>query len=318
MPGNPPAQPPGNPPPRYALRRQRNGSMALYHGGFGETMHPGLGPWREANRLYVEGGGLENLLRNGNKGPLVLFDVGLGGAANAVAAITCHQRLQHGGRQPRPLRIISFEAEPAMPAFALEQADRLDYLRGFEDALGTLLREGVAELPGSIRWELRLGDFTALIAEEPERAELIFYDPFSPTSNPAMWRVETLEALYRCRRPDGATRLITYSAAISARAAMMLAGFYVGEGPQLEGGHDTTEAAGWPRLLSQPLPPAWLGKALRSKALFGPDVPPTRQSAMREALREHAQWGEVDDAALAPPPRKKVRRGYKPRRRGGA
>ena len=46
-------------------------------------------------------------------GALVVWDVGLGAASNAMAAIACFERLQalHGADALRPLRLISFERD---------------------------------------------------------------------------------------------------------------------------------------------------------------------------------------------------------------
>ena len=96
----------------YQLRRQPNGSVALYRTDLGETMHPQLGPWEEAQRVYVLGTDLPGLLEarkgRGGASDIVVFDVGLGGAANAIAAIQAAQELARHGRPVLPLRIVSF------------------------------------------------------------------------------------------------------------------------------------------------------------------------------------------------------------------
>ena len=55
----------------------RNGATAVRHKGHGEIMHPSVGPWAEANALYVDQAGLPDALRVPGV-PLVLMDVGLG------------------------------------------------------------------------------------------------------------------------------------------------------------------------------------------------------------------------------------------------
>ena len=72
----------------FELVTLRNGSRAVRHLGHGEVMHPAVGPWQEALRLYVEQPRLAERLRTPGE-RLVIHDVGLGAATNAVAALTC-------------------------------------------------------------------------------------------------------------------------------------------------------------------------------------------------------------------------------------
>ena len=295
----------------YRLKRLRGGGMAVHNSAYGETMHPLLAPWAEANRLYVQGGDLAALLTDGAAGEAVVFDVGLGAAANALAALHCHRQLLGRNRAVRPLRLISFEADPAALRFAIDQAPALEYPRGHEATLQALLDDGCASLPGGARWELRLGDFTRLIHDEPARADLIFFDPFSPRSNPEMWRVSTLEGLYRCRRPGAATRLVTYSSAIAIRAALLLAGFYAGEGPRLGPQHRTTAAATHLSALAEPLTKGWLARWRHAREPWPPLTRVAEHKRARETLLAHPQWSHEG----LPAPRPSVaRRG--PRRSG--
>jgi len=280
----------------YALRRQSNGSYAVYHVGLGETMHPHLGPWAEATRLYVGGSRLERALkepaRPGERAELVVFDVGLGGAANALAAIACREGIVRAGRQARPLAVVSFEQELAALAFVLEQADRLGYVSGYLAALRAILADGAWEAAG-VRWEVRLGDFVQLIQIEPRRADIVFYDPFSHHTNPDMWSVPVLQAVYRSRRPGSGQRLVTYSSAFGVRAALLLAGYYVGEGVRLDG-RPTTLAATSFADLEQPLDMTWLGRWRRDREPWPPGTALEQHKPIRAALLAHAQWSHFE------------------------
>ena len=284
----------------YHLKRQPNGSYALYHPGLGETMHPGLGPWEEATRLYVQGSGLAHRLATGQGAQrtqeLNVFDVGLGGAANALAALDCWQDLERQGARPRPLRVVSFEQDLAALAFTLKNAASLGYPQGHEPMLRELLEHGCWSAPPRLYWDLRRGDFAQLIQDEPARADLAFWDPFSPRSNPGMWNVAVLESLFRCRRPGGGLVLVTYSTAVAVRAALLLAGFYVGEGVRLAGGHASTVAAERFSDLAQPLDGRWLTRWRKDRDPWPPGTPPARHRALREALLNHPQWSQAPAA----------------------
>lgn len=298
---------------RFKLKNRKGGPPSVYDGDYGEAMHPGPAPWEEATQLYVAGGRLADRLtaRDGKSatvrakgagrqpgGTLTLFDVGLGAGANALAAIDCHAGLRRGslhggGLHPAPLHLISFEQDPSALRFALQEASALAYLRGFEDAVEALLSEGRVELPGGVLWELRLGDFARLIQEEPRRAGLIFFDPFSPRSNPGMWSVQVLQALHGCRRPGEETRLVTYSSSYAARAGLLLAGFYVGEGPRVSSRHGTTIASTIYSELEFPLNPGWLARWRRERDPWPPFTPPQARKQLRQALSEHPQWSQL-------------------------
>jgi queuine tRNA-ribosyltransferase len=78
-------------------------------------------------------------------------------------------------------------------------------------------------------------------------------------------------ALFRLCR-DGAT-VHTYSGATATRSALLLAGFAVGEGVELDDGRHTTCAAMRPEDLARPLDRRWLERLGRSSAPFPPDAP---------------------------------------------
>lgn len=300
----------------YRLERQKSGALAVHSAAYAETMHPGAGPWAEATQLYVRASGLAALLEQRGTEPVVVFDVGLGAAANALAAVACHAELQRRGRRPRPLHLVSFESDPAGARFALAEAAALRYPRGHEAALEALLAHGAAEPAPGVRWALRLGDFPRLIAEEPARADVFFFDPFSPRVNAEMWRLSTLEALYGCRRRAGPARLVTYSTAFSTRAGLLLAGFYVGEGPRQGARRGGTVAAAALGGLEAPLHPGWLARWRRERNPWPPLTPPSAHRALRERLLEHPQWahfaaaqrGEGPRPAPAPRPKRPAAR----------
>lgn len=303
----------------FELRRQDGGVLAVYDPATGETMHPVLGPWAEANRLYLAASRLEARLLTppGSLPPgppdVTVFDVGLGGAANALAAVALHQQLLRQSRPVRPLRVVSFEHDPGAVPFVLANAAALGYPRGHEPLLEALQARGEAHGSGGLSWYLRLGDFPALVEEEPTRAEVVFFDPFSPRTNPAMWRLDTMERLFRARRPGVPLHLVTYSSAFGARAAMLLAGFFVGEGPRLSPRRRTTVACTDFAGLEAPLELGWLRRWRQDREPWPPGTAPQAHRALREALLAHPQWAhfepEPDPGAAAERVHARGRRG---------
>ena len=76
-------------------------------------MHSVNAPDEEANRLYVEQSCLavRFMKHESETNELVIWDVGLGAAFNAMAVIHCFERTlpKPGGQVLRGLRLISFE-----------------------------------------------------------------------------------------------------------------------------------------------------------------------------------------------------------------
>ena len=88
--------------PPFELVRLPNGATAIRDKTVGEVCHPTVGPAAEAEALYVDQLRLKDRMTQAN-GRFVVWDVGLGGAANAVTVLRetresdAAVRLVHGG-----------------------------------------------------------------------------------------------------------------------------------------------------------------------------------------------------------------------------
>jgi tRNA U34 5-methylaminomethyl-2-thiouridine-forming methyltransferase MnmC len=269
----------------FELITLRNGARAVRHLGHGEVMHPSVGPWQEALRLYVEQPRLAERLRQPGP-PLVIHDVGLGAATNAVAALTCARGL--GAEQKRTLEVVSFEVDLAPLRLALADAQGFPFLQPFREAAETLMRDGVWEGEG-VRWRLLLGDAVPFLDGALPVADLVYFDPFSPASNPDMWTEAVLARVRRHCREDGeGTRLLTYSAATPTRVTLLLAGFYVGAGVSTGTKGETTVASTRRESLELPLGARWLERWKRSssRAPHGAQLTPEVEAR----VLAHPQW----------------------------
>jgi len=279
-----PARPRGLPEasgPRFELVATGTGVLAVRDTAVGEIMHPGLGPGVEPEELYVAQSGLKERL--GEAGPpLVLFDVGLGAGSNALAALRAARAAPPGGRG---LFLVSFERELGAVELAVsdEGAAALRLASAEVAALRGLAASGVHE-EERIRWSLVRGDLPQTLALAPAEADLVFWDPFSPRADPALWSCSAFAALRQ--RCGPAAALYTYSTATSVRAALLLAGFFVGAGAGSGPKRETTAAATRPSLLSRPLGARWLLRVSRSAAPLPPDAPPDALAR----LRAHPQF----------------------------
>lgn len=227
-------------------------------------MHPGLGPAAEADELYVRQIDLITRLRAAS-GEFVIWDVGIGAAANASAV------LRAGRELATPLRLFSFDHTTEPLKLALREAGTLGYISGRESAVETLLKEKSVEFQNGsqpVRWELRVADFPTLLESAAMSVipapHVILFDPWSPAKNPVMWSAPLFAALYKRLDPARPCVLPTYSRSTMLRVTLLLAGFYVGTGRPVGRKEETTLAANQPGLIEAPLGRDWLARAERS------------------------------------------------------
>jgi hypothetical protein len=144
----------------FKLVELANGTHTVYSAGYHEKMHPGLGPAAEADLLYVRQLKIRDRLR-ASDGDFVVWDVGLGAAANAIAVLRATRDV------PRPLRMVSFDNSREPLEFALANVGPLGYFNGYERWVKTLLENhAVCFSDGAhqVDWQFRLGDFPSWCA----------------------------------------------------------------------------------------------------------------------------------------------------------
>jgi queuine tRNA-ribosyltransferase len=260
---------PPRPGVRFEIVATASGAPSMRDAEAGEVMHPVIGAAVESERLYVAQSRLVARLLEPGDAPLVLFDVGLGAAGNALAALRAARAAPPGRR---PLTVVSFERElGALELAASDQgAAALAWTPDDAAAARALLRDERHEEPG-ISWRLGLGDALERLDAEPLRADLVYWDPFSSKVNGALWTVAAFSRLAARCAPGAA--LFTYSTATATRSALLLAGFAVGHGDASGPKEETTAAALPPALPARPLDARWLARLGRSSAPFPADAP---------------------------------------------
>ena len=261
----------------------------------GEVMHSVNDPAEEARSLYVEQSRLVERLAKPAASRLVVWDVGLGAGANAMAAIQSVE--QHFGDEPSPrgLTLVSFENDMDSLVLALRHPAWFKHLRHAAPRR-LLTNSRWVSANNAIEWQLLRGDFAANKFAAP-LPDLIFFDPFSFKTDSALW---TLMAFRELVNLVGAkpVELFTYSYSTSVRAAMLAAGFYVakgrGTGPKAETTIGltppaVTAAAHGRELLGE----EWLVKWRRSDAQ-APMGAAAHDDSWREAVAKHPQFTKVE------------------------
>jgi queuine tRNA-ribosyltransferase len=281
----------------YEIHTSAQGLSSIRQISSGEIMHSVNAPDDEANRLYVEQSCLATrLLRQGSeRNELVIWDVGLGAAFNAMAVIHCFERslAKRGGQALRRLRLVSFEWNFDALRLALKYPSRFPHLR--HGAPVHILESGKwKDTSNLLRWEVLNGDFRDFI-ESAKAPNVIFYDPFSYKTDGSLWTVETFSRILDHCLAEPA-ELYTYSASTAVRGALLAAGFFVAQGIGIGPKSDTTVAftsmSGSqdhplsPRLLGQ----SWLTRWRRSDAKFPGAVRAEDKPDFEKLIESHPQF----------------------------
>ncbi len=286
----------------------------------GEIMHSRTAPMDEARGLYVEQSDLAERLRiqprmdtdetrmgesaasplreNPSSSvaedpfpPLVIWDVGLGAAANAMAAIRCYEDQAAAGPL-RPLQIISFENDLDSLRLAVRHNREFPYLRHSGPA--GILADGrwQSREHAGLSWVLVPGDFPATVAVAPAAPDLIFYDMFSTKTHGDPWTLTAFHKVFAACA-HRAAELFTYSCSTANRVALLAAGFYVARGRNAGQKTETTIAltpvaaqTGRHALLGDD----WLEKWARSTAKFPADLSAEHHPSFERTIREHPQF----------------------------
>jgi len=103
---------------RYRLVQLANGAFSVHSIAHRETFHPVIGPVAEAEALYVRQLRLVERVRDCAE-EFVVWDVGLGAAANALTLLRATRKLSCR------MRIVSFDNTIEPLHFALEHAGAL-------------------------------------------------------------------------------------------------------------------------------------------------------------------------------------------------
>ncbi len=281
-------------PSPYRIVKLASGAYSVHSLAEAETFHPVIGPVAEAEALYVRQTGLLERLRS-HQGEFVVWDVGLGAAANPLTV------LRASGDLACKLRFVSFDHTVEPLQFALEHTNYLPYLAGYEKPLRELLINKRSEFTNSsqtVSWELYTGDFPTLVASSAAVAfakpHLVMFDAFSPARNPAMWTAPLFARFFELLAPERPCVLPTYSRSTMLRVTLLLAGFYVGVGHATGQKEETTIAANTLSLLKEPLARSWLQRALRSTSAEPLWSAVYRQAPLaaesREKLLRHPQF----------------------------
>jgi tRNA U34 5-methylaminomethyl-2-thiouridine-forming methyltransferase MnmC len=279
---------------RYKLVKLAKGVHSVHSLEHRETFHPVIGPVAEAEALYIRQIQLQERLRE-HQGEFVIWDVGLGAAANVLTVLRSTRDI------PCSIRVVSFDHTIEPLEFALQNRESLGYLEDYEQTVRLLLNEKHAKLSdGELRvnWEMHIADFPSLLQQPAARQfpkpHAIMFDAFSPATNPAMWTLPLFTNLFGLLDSARPCVIPTYSRSTLLRVTLLLAGFFVGAGHATGEKEETTVAANNIELIEEPLDWRWLQRVHRSTSAEPLHEPQYRQMPLTaetwERLQRHPQF----------------------------
>lgn len=199
------------------LATTEDGSLTLFAPTFGEHYHSTHGARQESEHIFLRLGLLHRLEEPSmSDRPLRLFEVGLGTGLNALLTKVAVEQAK------RPLCYYSIERYPLEE----ELANQLNYsdlptedLRAIH---GAPWGEDISLSPYFTLHKIQ-GDLTT--SSFPTGLDLIYFDAFSPESQPELWEEGVFRRLFEASSPGAV--LTTYCAKGEVRRRLQRAGFLV-------------------------------------------------------------------------------------------
>ena len=199
------------------LATTEDGSLTLFAPTFGEHYHSTHGARQESEYIFLRLGLLHRLEESSmSDRPLRLFEVGLGTGLNALLTKGAVEQAK------RPLCYYSIERYPLEE----ELVNQLNYsglptedLRAIHEAPWG---EDISLSPYFTLHKIQ-GDLTT--SPFPAGLDLIYFDAFSPESQPELWEEGIFRRLFEASSPGAV--LTTYCAKGEVRRRLQRAGFLV-------------------------------------------------------------------------------------------
>ncbi len=205
--------------------KTNDGTLTLFSEKFQETYHSRHGAMTESIHVFIENGlkfwASQQPVTNGTNHDKVIVkvgEIGFGSGINAMLSFQFAQRNQ--------IRI----EYAAIEAYPISESSKLDLLAEYQsfdsDVFSKILNQSQAQ-----KIEIN-PNFSFVWFEEkwPETnpfsdLDVLFYDAFSPNTQPEMWDEKAMQTAFDCLKSGGI--LVTYSAKGYVRRNLITAGFKV-------------------------------------------------------------------------------------------
>ncbi|HKJ44638.1 MAG TPA: tRNA (5-methylaminomethyl-2-thiouridine)(34)-methyltransferase MnmD [Balneolales bacterium] len=222
------------------IRSTRDGSHTIYSEHFDQHYHNPNGAISESRQVFFEPAKIVEKLKT--RPSLNILEIGFGTGLNLLLLADLMIP------SPRCAKVI-YQSVEAYPITS-DIAQKLNYcneignseLKGFLPEIFNHLTPGKNSFQPITNLEVRIfyGLFEDMNSDD-FKADVIFFDAFSPNVNPDLWTDTVFRTLKQSAMED--VVMTTYCAATRARAAMASAGWFVARAPGALGKREMTIAA---------------------------------------------------------------------------
>lgn len=218
--------------------RTDDGSHTLVEVASGDTFHSGCGAAAECRHVYLENSGIGERLRQGRRAAVleIGFGTGMAFAITAAEAIRSGAKLEYVAIERRPLDAPLLEqvltpADDPQPEYAEVRRRLLEQMREVSPQSGSTHQ---FEFAATCRLRLEVCDAVDWRPRREAHFDAIYFDPFSPASNPKLWESPVLGRMRDALKVGG--RLVSYCVSSRVRRTLELEGFQVRRLPGPPGG----------------------------------------------------------------------------------
>jgi tRNA U34 5-methylaminomethyl-2-thiouridine-forming methyltransferase MnmC len=218
---------------RWSICITDDGSPTLVDRELGDSMHSGCGALAETEHVYLRNSGISDRLEQ--RFPSRVLEVGLGTGLGCLLTAMLANRLQTPvdyvalENKLTPVAVVEqlrFDQQGIEPAL-VDDYCRVIALAGNETvAKGCLGKYGLLSIYQS--------DAVAWDGNGEAAFDAVYFDPYSPSTNPDLWTASVLQRMYNLLSPNG--RLVSYCVNRQVRDTLSEVGFHVTRVPGPVGG----------------------------------------------------------------------------------
>lgn len=211
----------------------QDGSHSILSEQFGVPYHSKYGAVRESHHVFIQAG---LYFKAASKKNMSILELGFGSGLNAL--LTLIEAETHGWK-------IDYETVEAFP-IPIAQARQLNYPSSlnamqWQQAFLQMHENKASEqqwITPNFRFQKILDHFQNI--QIADRFDVIYFDPFAPDTQPELWEIPLLQAMYEALLPGGV--LVTYCAKGIVKRNLKSVGFQVESLPGPPGKREMTRA----------------------------------------------------------------------------
>lgn len=199
---------------QFRQQTTRDGSLTAISAQFGETYHSVQGAETESRHVYLNHG-----LALLESPAMTILEMGFGTGLNALLTLSeaVNKRLK--------VSYVAYEKYPVNPDYL--NAFPLSETGGQQESWFRRLHEASWDMEVAVTEDFTIhkihGDIITL--GDCNRFDLVYYDAFSPKTQPELWTADLFQRVYSAMKPGGI--IVTYSCSGMVKKALRATGFRV-------------------------------------------------------------------------------------------